>query len=80
VALLLVRVEMFGYGEARGKDVLEAQQLAAGLLGGFEEGYPFPGDGVLDDVSGLSHGVLLRALMPSPMTKCAASQIPVHPQ
>src|SRR5215208_6661005 len=79
VALLLARVDVLGYGESRGKDILEAQQLAVGLPSGLQEGYPLPGDWVLYEFSCLSHGGALSCFeAPSHTTNCAAFGNPMH--
>src|SRR5918997_2662460 len=57
MALLLVRVEVLGDGEARREHDLDAQQLAVGLLGGFEEGCPCSEERSIYDISGVCHSV-----------------------
>jgi hypothetical protein len=61
MALLLPWMDVLGYCETRGKDVLESQQLAVRLSSGIEEGYPLPGYGVLDHIACFGYGLLLSS-------------------
>ena len=56
MALLLARRDVLEDGETGREDVLEAQELAAGVASGLEAGDPLPGDRVLDDFSPAGYG------------------------
>jgi hypothetical protein len=79
VALLMVGVDVLGYGETGRKDVLEAQQLAVGLVVVWRKVIRSPVAGFSMRSPALAMA-LLGILKRSPLRKYAASRSPMHPQ